>query len=1457
MSPKVRSLVINSEAKQQLIRDKSIEGIKNLFPILGTHHDIDIEDPKVVEKQVTYDTHKDALYKRGTLYEPLKASVIIKDKSGNIVDRKKDHVLLHVPRISWNGAFLVKGNEYAFKNQLRTMPGVYTRQRDNGELEASFNLAKGANFRVNMEPEKGVLNFEYGTTKIPVYPILRSQGLSHQDISNYWGKDLADRNSQFEGKSDSYVSKLYEKLVPSSKRTASSIQEKVEAIRAHYDNTVMSEKVTEMTLGKPFQKVTPESILLAGKKLVNVYKGEEDEDERDSLEFQRVMSVEDMFKERLRLKGKELQYKIKNKLDLAKDVKVASVLPSTALAPTLKQYLATSQLSMIPAQINPVELTDSTLAVTRLGEGGIGEDRAIPADVRSLSASAFGIIDPFRTPESSAAGVDVRFTFGAGRDDDGYLYSKLKNAKTGEVEWVPARNMKKLNIAFPMQDIKKGNVDVLSKGRVAKVKPKDVDYQMSSVQNMYTASTNMVPFLDSTQGNRIIMGSKMVGQAVPLVEREPPLVQASAVEEEGKSSMEDAMARLVNIQAKVSGKVVAVSKNKVSIKDKSGNIVDTPLADHIPMASKTFFTHSPKVSIGDDVSEGDTIAESNYTKNGQLALGKNLKIAYMAYHGVNSNDAVVISKSAADKMRSVKMSKYLIELDKDSRLDDKKHSANFPRLFNKDQYSKLSDGVVKVGTVLDSGDPIATVLQKKAPSVENQILGRIHKSLRSEYDDKSETWNGEEKGEVVDVQRHGNKVTVIVKSEEPVKIGDKLSNRYGGKGVVGKIVDDDSMVRDASGKPIDLLWSSLSVVSRINPGQVVETALAKAAEKRGKEYKIPSFNKVNNVKFARQELKKAGISDKEDVYDPVTGKTIKNIMVGPQYTYRLFKTTDTNFSARGIDAGYDINKSPSKGGDDGAKGTGMMEINALLAHDARDILKENAVIRGTKNSEYWRAVQLNRPIPPPETSFAFDKFKTMLSGAGLRMDRSGNDMTLTPLTDKDVEAMSSGEIKNGKMLLSKNLMPERDGLFDLSKTGGSSGMKYSHIELPESVINPLFSDAARRLLGVTETKLNSMIVEEGGDAVRKKLNSLDLDEVLASAKSDLKRLKGAEKDNAYKKVKAINALKDNGMKAGDAYAIKKFPVIPPTFRPIVPGPGGDLLVSDVNHMYKDLILAKEKLTEAKELDLPDDDIKEMRSHLQQSAGAVIGVNPPVSPKLVQSEVKGIVNTITGTKTGFYNGKVLAKRLDLTGRGTAAPDPNLGMDEIGLPEEMMWGMYSPFVMKNLVKRGYPAVQAKELLEKKAPQAREELMFESKQRPVYINRAPTLHRFNIIAANPVPVDGKTIKVNPFLEDGMNLDYDGDALQVHLPATDAGIKDAKKMMLSNNLFGDRTREQLLAYPKMEAIAGIYKATEAMPTTGSMSKPVKFKTIKEAKAAYRRGQIKASDIVQIDEDSSEDKND
>ena len=1456
MVNKVRPLFVTPEQRQKLLREKTLEGVKSLFPIIGTHHTIEAEDFSVKERPMSFSDHKKALFKGGSIYEPIKANLVVKDKQGKVVSRKKGHTVMHLPRVTHHNTFVVGGNEYALKHQLRTRPGVYTRKRGSDELESSFNLARGANFRVSMNTKKGGLQMEYGSSKIPMYPILREMGLQDKDISKYWGKELTSRNRDMYGsksKITSAVDKLYTKVVPKSEQGKHTDRSgKAQAILRAYDNTELDPETTKATLRKSFSRVTPEALLTASKKLLKVYRGEEQEDQRDSLEFQKVMGPEDIFKERLQLKAREIQWKVRNKLDLSPSVNISKVMPTTTTSNELKKFLSSAQLASLPSQINPVEIMDSALSVTRLGEGGISSDRAVPASARKLHSSMLGVIDAFRTPESGNMGIDQRFTLGARRDDAGNLYATLKNAKTGKFETVAARDIARKVVAFPNQDIKTGNVDAMVRGKVGKVKPKDVDYAINSVVDMNTVSTNLVPLLDSTQGNRVIMGAKMVGQAMPLLHRERPLVQSGAFldRDDNDSSVENAVG--VNsthaMKASMAGKVKSVTKDKIVIEGKNGVTQEVEVPNNMPLASKTFLDGFAKVKVGDSVKKGQLLMDTNFTKDGTLALGRNLKVGYLAYHGLNSNDAVVMSRGATERMASINMHKYVIEDDRDTTISGNKHSANFPRVFNKDQYSKLDKGVVKVGTRLKSGDPIATVLRKRTPSVENRILGKVHKSLRQEYSDASDVWDKSSEGEVVAVEREGKRTTVVVKSIEKLKMGDKVSNRYGGKGVISKIVEDEDMIQDESGKPLDILWSSLGVVSRINPSQVIETAAAKVAEKTGKPIAIPSFKKRNNVEWVRGLMKKHGVKDKETVYDPITGKKIPNIMVGPQYTYKLFKSSDTNYAARGLDGGYDLHDAPSKGGITGAKGTGTMEINALLAHDARDVLKENAILKGTRNTEYWRAFQLGRPLPPPKSSFAFDKFKGMLAGAGLRFKKKGNDMTLSPMTDKEVRDMSNGEIQNSRMVLAKNLKSEPGGLFDIGKTGGVIGNKWTHIELPEPVVNPIFTDASRRLLGLTEAQLTTELANKGGDHIKKQLNSINIDSKLEELKAGIKTKKGSDKDNYYKQIKALSALKETGLQAGDAYTMKAFPVLPPKLRPVVPGARGDLLISDINHVYKDLILARDKLKEAQDLGLPDKDVADMRKHVAEAAGAVIGTRPPVSSNLAAKQVKGIVNTITGTKTGFFNGKVLSRRLDFTGRGTAAPDPSLGMDEVGLPEDMMWSMYSPFVIKNLVKRGHSAIRAKELTENRSSLAREELMVESKRRPVILNRAPSLHRFNMIAFNPKPVEGKTIQVNPFMEDGMNLDYDGDALQVHVPVTEGAVNDSKKMLLSNNVLGDRNKNTILAYPKQEAMAGLFKATQSKASPGTTVK--KFKTTRDALAAYRRGEVKTSDTVEIEND-------
>jgi DNA-directed RNA polymerase subunit beta' len=183
-----------------------------------------------------------------------------------------------------------------------------------------------------------------------------------------------------------------------------------------------------------------------------------------------------------------------------------------------------------------------------------------------------------------------------------------------------------------------------------------------------------------------------------------------------------------------------------------------------------------------------------------------------------------------------------------------------------------------------------------------------------------------------------------------------------------------------------------------------------------------------------------------------------------------------------------------------------------------------------------------------------------------------------------------------------------------------------------------------------------------------------------------------------------------------------------------------------------------------------------------------------------------------------------------------------MDQIGLPEEMLWKTFQPHIIRSMVQKGYKAVDAQRMIEERHPVARDTLIVETKRRPVLVNRAPTLHRYGIVGAYAVPVPGKTIRVNPFIENGMNLDYDGDTLQIHVPVSDKAVNEVKGTTMSNLLFGDRTKSELMVMPQHEAVLGIYAASAAKG-----GKTHRFTSEKEALKAYRRGEIELNDSVRI----------
>jgi len=1460
MPPKLQPLLADADERREQIRQKTMAGLNALFPLVGKNSTVEIKDIGISKKDYSQAEQKEALMSGRTLHEAIQGTMVLRDnRTGKVLDQQK-RTLLHLPYFTKRYTFIVGGIEYDIPSQLRLKPGVYTRERNNGEYEAAFNLSKGSNFRLSMEPESGRIHMELGASKIPLYSLLRSLGVPDTEIKSYWGTELKDVNAaSSKDKEEIILNKILLKIKRPRDVLPTTLEGKREFVHNYFDNTAMDPEVNARTLGKPLAKANATALLTASKKLIDVQKGLADEDDRDSLEFKTIHSADDFFKERLDIDAKRtIAKKLTMRLNQAKENDLKTIIPNSVFTKSINSFLTSAAISSSPTQINPMEIIDHAGKITSLGEGGITNDRAVPYESRKVHNTHFGILDPVRTADGANAGIVIHSSLSGHRDAAGNMYAYMKDMRTDKMTHVPVMTLAKSVVGFSNQE-HRTHWDAIKGSETVSVPKKDVDYMMPDSMYMLGPATSLVPFLNGMQGNRAIMGSKFQTQALPLIEREAPYVQAMGPYK--GVSMEKELAMLVLPTSPVHGTVDHIDEHYIHIrpdKEKTAaagpTLIKVPYSTYFPLASKTYLHDDLNVKAGDKVKKDQTLADSNFTKHGALALGKNLSVAYMAYYGKNSNDAVVISEDASKKLISEHMYKESLQKGPDVVLGKAKYVAYFGVQYTEEQLNKLDDaGVAKKDAHLNKGDPVILGLRKAAPTPESALLGNFHKSLVRPYRDVTVTWDHDSPGVVQDVANVARQVMVTVRTQEVMKVGDKLANRFGGKGVVSEIVPNERMVKDESGKPIDVLFTSAGIVSRINPNQVVEAALGKVVEKTGKPIVVPQFNPEDNVKYAKRLLKEHGIKDKETVYDPVSGKHIPNIFVGRSFIHKLFKSTETNYSARGVSA-YDINLQPTKGGDEGAKGLGRMEINALLAHNARNVLKESLTLKSEKSDDFWRAYEFGLPAPPPKTPFVSEKFMAMLKGAGINIQKEGPHVTLGPMTDKTVKELSSGalsvpslEKSKSFMVNAKNMSPEDGGLFDPALTGGMGGTKWSHMALSEPIVNPIFEDSVRRLLSMSKKQLREEIGKVGGGGIKSQLNKLDLTKLAQDLREQTKSKRGSDLDNAVKKLKYVEALKAGGFsKAGDAYTLSNLAVVPPVMRPILPSnKGNELQISDINYLYRDVGLASSALANSKETEVPSL-MQEARHHLHDTVGALFGVQKPTSPQLLGREAKGFIEQITGSgspKSGFLHKKILKRQQDLSGRATATPDATLNIDQIGVPEDMLWTTYSKFIMRGLINQGYKPLDAREMIENRHVAAQNILNREITQRPMFVNRAPSLHKHNVVAAYPVSVPGKSLRVNPFMETGMNLDYDGDAMQLYVPVSEPAVEEARNLTLSNLLFSDKNPNDLMVFPQHEAILGTYLAThhkDAGPVR-------KYKTKKEAMAAYHSGEITMNTPVEI----------
>jgi DNA-directed RNA polymerase beta subunit len=1477
-------MMLEEVAKRRIIEDprkiraaihkRVMDAIRAKFPIQGREYTAKLLNLEVKFEDLSHAAQRDLLTSHQNASDKVYADIeIVKNDTGASVTTLKHKLILNIPYYTNRYTLMLDGNEYSVVNQMRTKSGVYTRKRGNEELESSFNLEKGANFKLSMQPSSGIFRVSILNSVLPAVAIIKILGGTSADVAKYIGTELADHNfaeltpSQMERTRDTLYNKLVRYRSQNSEDTKHvSASEKDTAIRAYFAGTKLDPETTNITLGSPSYSVSAVTIMQAMKKVLMVFNAKEDFDDRDMLEFQKVYSVEDLLSEVI-TKNKDIVHKFKQKLDKFQGdpEEAKKIFAADIITGPVQNFITNSSLARLPAQINPIEFVDSASIITRLGEGAISSERAVPFETRGVNYSYMGTIDPIAAPESSKVGIDVHCTLGAMKGEDNEFYKSVLNCKTGQTENKRIIDLYDKYVGFPDPGHKKDKLPdddmaAIYRGKLVHVPRKNLDYQIASPHDLATVTVNSLPFMPANQGNRLLMGAKHVQQALPLKEPEKRLVKASMPKGytyngvEMKSTV-DMLGKWTLPRSPVDGVVSKIADDYIYIKDSSGKEHQVDYENNVPLSTKTFLNNDITVKVGDTVTKDQPLAGSNFSKDGELTMGRNLTVAYMPYEGMNHEDGLIVSESCANKMTSVHADKVTLYVTKTMTLSKSKFAAAFPTKYTTAQLAKLdASGMAKKGVVLEQGDPVILAMEDNSSSRINQVLGMLHKSLRHPFRDCSEVYDGAFPATVVTTASTNSLKTVVLKIEKPLQIGDKLAGSYGNKGTCAKILPDDQMPRDESGNPVDLVFSSVGVISRINAGQILESSLGKVAKKTGIPYEIENYSKDDCVKFVKEELKKHGVKDKETVTDPITGKKIPNIFVGVQHYHKLFKTTDTNFAARGVEGGYDQDEAPTGSGFHGPKALGNMEVNALMAHNARTLLREGTILRSSKNLDFWKEFQSGGNPKMPTEKKTFNRFVSILKQAGINVKKEGDVLTAMPLTDKDTLSMSSGEIKDGLMLNAKNLKPEDGGLFDVNLTGGTSGSKWTHVKLVEPVVNPVFEDAVKSILKVDTKQLDDMKIKEGGQAIRDALNKLDVEQELKAEEDKIfgGKVGRGELDKSVKRVKFLRTLKDMDVKAGDAYVMSVVPVTPPVVRPIVIGISGDVMHNDANDLYKELIIQNNSFAKTKNSDNPTDmEITDNRKALNDRMSELVGTAVPVNPKMRNRRVRGALAFLSGDvpKEGYFQSKVIYGKMNLTGRATISPDTSLGLDEVGLPEKAAWEMYKPFIVRKLSQMGYSPLNAQQAIEEHSPVATKILHDEMEYRPVIVNRAPTLWRHGILAAKPLLRDGKNLRINSLWEKGLNADYDGDAMQIHLPVTEEAVAEAKSFLPSKQLFSDKKKGDLLMAPTNEPIIGLYQATKNIANgkaTGN-GKVHKYKNVDEAWKDYYAGKLKMTDFVEI----------
>jgi len=1398
-------------------------------------------------------------------------------RDGRPVQVLKDKIIAHVPIPTRLGTFIVGGRDVTVSNQLRLSPGVYTTKGDDGSIQAFVNSSTRQNQKYVFDPQTDTFSMMISGRKLPMYSVLTGLGVKPETLRKAWGDRIYNLNLRSARQVDADMTKLHQIMhrfipVPDDPR------ERAADIKAALSETTLDPWVTKVTTGKPQTALTPEYIAHVTGRMLDVSAGKIQPDEREALYFKEPYTIGRMVLFALDRNARAIRNKLQRRLDSKDDLNSIVARPLADVDKIILQKFNQDDLARSPEMTNPIGAMFHSREITVLGEGGIGSRQAITEETRGVHDSELGFIDPLHSPEGDKIGVTNHISSIAHIDHD-----KLKmlayDVKTGKPGTLTPREAYDLAVALPGEFTydtlsktfkpKASKVAAVIKGRMVEMPASRVSALMAgSPSDVFDLGGASIPFLGNDYGVRGSVAIKQMGQALPLVNREAPLVQNLAGETEtGDSRIFTQINAKVPLRIK-EATVAKVGKDYVTLVEPDGTRHQVEFYNDYQLNSDAKIDSTPLVKVGDVVRGGDLIAENNFSNNGALALGTNLDIAYLPYRGLNFEDGLVISETAAKKLTSAHSYQEAHDIKKTDILNKKRFTNNYPKLYTKAMLDKLDDdGVAMVGQTIMPGEPFLLKLSPRKLTDDDLVRGRISSAFKARLVRDEKVWNGDAPATVRKVVRKPNGIFIYLTTLEPARQGDKISGRHGQKGVITSVVPDAELPHYEDGTVPDVIQNIAAVPSRMNLGQILESAAGNIAKATGKTYYARNFTADNDLENVITQMKTLGVPDQKLLYDP-DGTPLGKVYAGPQYFYKLVQQAEKYYKARNRHDPYDIaSHRPVRG-----PKLDPLGFYAMLAHGVPNVMREMGGFASEANDEFWRDLETGKNPTPPPTTFAYDKMQALLKAAGINVVQQDNTLKLMPMTDKDTLALSSGKVQDaamgvrvGKIGASDALTPYKGGLYDHDLFGGLDGNRWGHIELPDHIPNPAFENAIRSVANLSGAEYDGLIrgtkmVQDGkvvdatpeglkaglptrGVAFVNLLSPLDPKVELDKAKADYPNARGDARDKLVRKMRYLRGLIDSGLTPTD-YLISQVPVLPPTFRPVYLNEArNEIRVSDLTTLYQDIGKLVGVINNS--TGLPQAVVGDTHAALYDAVKAAYGVGSATNYN--GNPVKGVLQLLKGDRPieGHFQAKIFSKRQTLGGQATIMPDPTLDIDEIGIPDEMAWTMMEPFVMRKLSLSGIEPLTAQQMIKDRHPMAEKNLDAVLEERPVLLSRDPKLHKFNYLAFKAHRVPGRAIYIPPLIVKGYNADFDGDRMNAYVPIEPDAVKEAwERMTPSANLFKYGKNEVIMT-PQSDAIVGVYAGTKL----GTVLPGAAYKTPREIVEAYNRGELKLTDGVKLGE--------